>query len=102
MRRVWNGITTWIGLPDLQPAIWPPSLTPLEWWVIISSRQHMSRKASRSLTLLINWEIWKARNCRVFNRTESLVHTLVCKIKEEFSLWLSAGAECLVTLGARL
>jgi hypothetical protein len=32
-------------------------------------------------------------NCQVFNRTESPVRTLVIKIKEKFSLWLSAGAK---------
>jgi hypothetical protein len=62
----------------------------------------MSHKASRSLALLINWEIWKERNCRVFNRTETHVHSLVCKIKEEFSLWLSTGAKCLAALDAHL
>jgi hypothetical protein len=101
-RRVWNEIAIWIGLPDLQPAAWPTSSTPLEWWVTITSRQHMSCKASRSLALLINWEIWKERNCRVFSRKESPVHNLVYKVKEEFSLWLSTGAKCLATLGAQL
>jgi hypothetical protein len=47
----------------------------------------------RSLALLIIWEIWKERNCQVFNCTESPITTLVSKIKEEFSLWLSAGAK---------
>jgi hypothetical protein len=40
----------------------------------------------------------EGRNCRIFNRSESLITTLVFKIKEEFSLWLSAGAKCLATL----
>jgi hypothetical protein len=63
MHRVWNEIAIWIGLPDLQPTASLTSSTPLEWWVTITSRQHMSCKASRCLALLINWEIWKGRNC---------------------------------------
>jgi hypothetical protein len=47
--RIWNTIANWIGIPDLQPATWSSSATPLEWRVIISSRQNISCKASHSI-----------------------------------------------------
>jgi hypothetical protein len=51
--RIWNEIANLIRLPELQLTNWPPSENPIEWWVIISSRQKIFRKASRSITLLI-------------------------------------------------
>jgi hypothetical protein len=100
--RLWIEVARWLGLPELRPATWPPSSSPLGWWTVTPSRHNISQKAFRSLALLISWELWKERNSRIFNRSESPITTLVSKIKEEFSLWLSAGAKCLATLSVFL
>jgi hypothetical protein len=52
------------------------------------------------LALLIIWEVWKERNNRIFDHTESTTTSLVIKIKSEFGLWLSAGAKSLANLSA--
>jgi hypothetical protein len=59
MRRLWTEIARWIGLPDLHPANWPPTSSPLGWWTIFSSRHNIPRKAFRSLALLIIWKFGK-------------------------------------------
>jgi hypothetical protein len=65
-------------------------------------RTEAPREASRSLALLISWEIWKERNARIFDRREPSALTLVVKIKSEVSLWIAAGAKCLAHLVAHV
>ena len=48
--------------------------------------------------LLISWEIWKARNARVFHNNAVPVGVLVARIKEEASLWCLAGANILCNI----
>lgn len=55
----------------------------LQWWTNITTTPKIPRKATRSLALLILWEIWLERNNRVFNRRESLFLTVMAKIKSE-------------------
>jgi hypothetical protein len=87
--RLWIEVARWLGLPELRPATWPPSSSPLGWWTVTPSRHNISQKAFRSLALLISWELWKERNSRIFNRSESPITTLVSKIKGRiFSLAL--------------
>ena len=44
-------------------------------------------KALRSLLLLVNWEIWKERNARIFDRCKSSTIALLTKIKQEAWAW---------------
>ena len=55
-------------------------------------------KALRSLLLLVNWEIWKEHNARMFTRKELSVTNLFFKIKEEAHSWGLAGAKDLAAL----
>ena len=50
-------------------------------------------KALASLMMLISWEIQTERNARVFRNTAIPSMVLMCKIKEEVSLWTVAGAK---------
>ena len=45
--------------------------------------RNVPTKALRSLLLLVNWEIWKERNARTFDRRETSMIALLSKIKEE-------------------
>jgi hypothetical protein len=83
--------------PELLPTEWPANATISEWWQNITSTQDTPRKASRSLTLLVSWEVWKERNDRFFDRKESLVPSIVNKIKGECSIWIVVGAKCLAS-----
>jgi len=55
-------------------------------------------KALRSLLLLVNWEIWKERNARIFDRCESSTIALLTKIKQEAWAWGIAGARHLLSI----
>ena len=50
------------------------------------------RKGLASAVLLVPWMLWKHRNDCVFNGARPSVNALLTKIKEEASLWASAGA----------
>jgi hypothetical protein len=54
----------------------------------------------RSLILLVNWEVWKERNDRVFNRREAASASIFAKIKSEALAWMAAGAKDLAILFA--
>ena len=55
-------------------------------------------RALKSLLLLVNWEIWKERNTRIFNRRECSTALLLSKIKEEARAWGIVGARLLAVL----
>jgi hypothetical protein len=90
-RRVWTLIADQTGQPYLNPNKWTHSESVLQWWTNLTSAQDIPHKATRSIVLLVNWEIWKERNDRVFNHHKSLVPSIVAKIKSEASDWIAAG-----------
>jgi hypothetical protein len=66
MRQIWIEMANWLELVTSSLVEWPISSTLIEWWVIITSQMNISRKASRSLTLLVTRETSKGRNNHVF------------------------------------
>ena len=60
--------------------------------------RNVPTKALRSLLLLVNWEIWKERNARIFDRRESSTIALLTKIKQEAWAWGIAGARHLLSI----
>ena len=91
-RRIWDLVANWTAQPGLRPSNWRPSNTTLEWWNNITTTPAIPRKAVRTLTMLILWEIWKERNSRVFQRQESSALSLFAKIKNKATAWTQAGA----------
>jgi len=59
--------------------------------------RNVPKRAIKSLILLVNWEIWKERNSRTFDRREASTITLLGKIKEEARTWGIAGARHLAS-----
>jgi hypothetical protein len=96
-RWVWALVADWTGHRNLHPNEWANE-SVIQWWTNITTARDIPRKATRSLTLLILWEIWLARNNKVFNCHESSILTILAKIKNEVSAWLVVGAKELVTL----
>jgi hypothetical protein len=101
-RRVWALVAEWVGLANLHPNEWAHSESALQWWTNITTAPDIPRQGTRSLTLLVLWEIWLERNARVFNRVESSVPTVLAKIKSETLAWIVAGAKGLAALTARV
>jgi hypothetical protein len=66
-----------------------------DWWSEGIHKQGPSKKAMKSLVMLVSWEIWKERNARVFRSGVSTLNMVVSKVKEEVTLWSVAGAEAL-------
>jgi hypothetical protein len=97
-RRVWTLVADWLGHENLHPNNWAASATALQWWININTTTDTPRQGTRSLTMLVMWEIWLERNARVFDRFESSVPTIVSKIKSEVTTWIVAGAKGLADL----
>ena len=67
------------------------------WWTAMSNAPSTRRKGLRSLIILVCWEVWKERNSRVFEHTESTNFMVLQRIKDEARLWILAGAKHLST-----
>jgi hypothetical protein len=65
---------------------------------MMGNLQGVPPRALKSLLQLVNWEIWKERNARTFNRQETLPTTLLSKIKEAAQAWGITGARHLADL----
>ena len=97
-RRIRQLAAEWIGYPELDPNRWRPSDSVLSWWLNISTTAAVPKKAVRSLTMLISWEVWKERNNRVFNQKETPPTRLMEKIKAEAAIWATAGAKDIASI----
>ena len=91
--RIWNHILTWLGMHHISTAIWQTRTSVKDWWNGNLQIRLGSPKVLASLMMLISWEIWTERNARVFRDTIIPSMVLICKIKEEVSLWTVAGAK---------
>lgn len=83
-------------LPKLQASDWTVHEEIVDWFLAMTKR---GTKAAHSVAILTVWHIWKERNAIVFNRDRSSEHAVFAKIKEECSIWASAGEGFLVTSG---
>jgi hypothetical protein len=76
----------WLGLDEIQPQEWTIIDSVKAWWRDVVQKRGHSRKVMASLAMLVNWEIWKERNARVFTNKSSTSNMLILKIKEEVNL----------------
>lgn len=56
-------------------------------------------KAAHLIAILTLWHVRKERNARVFNEDRSMEQAVFTRIRDECSVWISAGGEYLATLG---
>lgn len=68
---------------DLQLQEWGDCETIEVWWYKIWRTANRSRKALKSIIILIAWEPWGERNARIFRQVASTPATIITKIKEE-------------------
>ncbi|PVH32964.1 hypothetical protein PAHAL_9G535900 [Panicum hallii] len=97
-RRVWSLIAGWVHYHQLLPSYWSITHSVRESWHMMGNLQGVPPRALKSLLQLVNWEIWKERNARTFNRQETLPTTLLSKIKEAAQAWGITGARHLADL----
>jgi hypothetical protein len=89
-REVWHHLLVRHGLLHCCSA---PRDRVADWWH--ASRKKIarsSRKGFDSLMVLTWWSVWKERNHRTFSGAMQLAVELECRIREEGSLWVAAGA----------
>nr|TKW05006.1 hypothetical protein SEVIR_7G147400v2 [Setaria viridis] len=97
-KQIWKLIAQWLSQGILQPEQWTRSTRAIDWWIGITSTPGTPRKAYRSLTLLIMWELWNERNSRIFRHKGSPTTQLMAKIKSSANMWIAAGARDLAAL----
>jgi hypothetical protein len=68
---------------QLLPSHWGITDSVKDWWHMRGSFRGVPPRVLKSLLLLVNLEIWKERNARIFNRRECSTALLLSKIKEE-------------------
>ena len=90
-RRIWEFISSWTQQPSWRTREWRAYTSLQDWWGMITTSTTVSRKAGRSITLLVIWEVWKERNARVFRRQEAPTLSLVASIKAEAATWTHTG-----------
>jgi hypothetical protein len=101
-RRIWATAAAWTGLRHPHPGEWPQNESVLQWWSNVITPPDIPHKGTRSIVLLVLWEVWLGRNDRVFNHHESSIPSIVAKIKTEISAWVAAGARDLAILTTRM
>jgi len=97
-RRLWKGITMWVGVPGLLPVNWVHGESVLEWWSNMVRIHCVDRKGLRSLIILVCWKVWKERNARIFEHNGATNQQVLNKIRDEARLWKAAGAKHVSTL----
>ncbi|KAF8731698.1 hypothetical protein HU200_015628 [Digitaria exilis] len=73
----------------------------MDWWTQIATTTETPHKATRTLALLVSWEVWKERNSRIFQHVEAPTMSVLDKIRGEALLWVFAGAKDLAQLLGR-
>jgi hypothetical protein len=89
-KRIWEEVAVWVAVEGLKPSSW-------HWWEKLGFLSRCNRKGIRSLLILVNWEIWREKNARIFYRRFSSCQQIIAKIKSEAAAWNLAGAKHLAT-----
>jgi hypothetical protein len=88
-RESWFKIIRPLGWKHLTPTT---SDSMVAWWLRYRKQVTKARwKAFYSLAFLVAWSIWLECNSRVFNRTVSIVATLISCIRCHVKFWCRAG-----------
>lgn len=92
VRNIWERVAIWTGATCLAPANWIQTESLQDWILhMVSGLPTSTRKALKSLIMLVIWEIWKERNNRVFRKSSRSVQQLVSTIQDEAKAWAYAG-----------
>jgi hypothetical protein len=88
--QVWLHIRAW-AVADF-PAPSPSFATTEDWWVQVQKRvpKHVRRDFD-TVVILVNWKLWKERNSRIFDNVQHSAEEIFEGIREDISLWRSAG-----------
>jgi hypothetical protein len=96
-KRIWEEVAVWVAVEGLKPSSWGRPPTLWHWWEKLAFLPRCNRKDIRSLLILVNWEIWRERNARIFDRRFSSCQQIIAKIKSEATAWNLAVAKHLAT-----
>lgn len=90
-RQIWAVILHKLGLAYLVPQ--PSDDSFSDWWCkAIKGLPKDLKKGLNSLIILCAWELWKHRNFCVFEGGRPDLQLVLQSVREDCSLWCSAGA----------
>jgi hypothetical protein len=93
-RLLWASIAAWPHCSGLAPRTWSSQTSMTDTWAaMIKATEDMHWGGDQSLIILVNWELWKERNNRVFKDKPSSLRYLIQLIREEAGVWALAGAK---------
>jgi hypothetical protein len=95
-RQVWLavGLGRWASLPRFAMSRWAPQRNVEDRFYALAGRvSSVKARGSKSLIILVSWTIWCERNARISNAKEKSIPRLITDIKDEATLWHSAGAK---------
>ena len=98
-KPVWSLIARWVHYHQRLPRHWVITHSVNEWWHMMGSLRGVPPRAHKSLLLLVNWEIWKERNPKPFNRQETSTTMLLSKIKEARTCGIVGARHLAVLIG---
>jgi hypothetical protein len=87
-RKVWELVASWSNCANLHPTSWTQQNDIEDWFLQMTES---GTRAAHSLAILSLWQIWKQRNAVVFNGNRRSEQAVFIMIKDECSLWVSAG-----------
>lgn len=66
----------------------------LDWWTQGTSDPEATKhKGLKSVLLLVDWEIWRERNARIFRGKEATTHQIINQVQDELGCWSLTGAK---------
>jgi len=89
---VWELVAVWSNCANLGLS-GCSEVNDLEEWFLTMTKK--GTKAVHSLAILTIWQVWKQRNAMTFKEERRSMRAVVTGIKDECSLWASAGGKIL-------
>jgi hypothetical protein len=83
-KAVWDQIISWENLPELRAQFQANPVHIKAWWEDTARMVPSSeRRRLNAMVIYTFWNIWKARNRRIFNNTSETVVQVAARIKDD-------------------
>ncbi|XBJ17348.1 hypothetical protein VPH35_008773 [Triticum aestivum] len=94
--QCWNKMATWLGCHSFSHSIWSTGRSTAERVrLIIDGASPGTRKGTRSLLILMVWQIWLERNACTFKGKPPCASSIIVACRRDMEQWRIAGAKCI-------